>query len=153
MANVSLTQKEASLLKDLRDEEQLCIDKYTKHSSCASDPQLKNLFTQLAQCERKHFDLLGRIGSGEIPQMPPEQAQKPTFTAVYGAADTPEKQNDGFLCRDLLSGEKHVSHLYDTCVFEFTDDGVRKLLGQIEAEEQEHGKRLYDYMKVNSMYA
>ena len=62
---MTLTQKEQSLLKDLKDQEQLCIDKYTKHSACAKDPQLKNLFTQLAQHESFHplYDSLARLCS------------------------------------------------------------------------------------------
>ena len=34
---MQLTQKESSLIKDLKGQEQLCIDKYTKHAECASD--------------------------------------------------------------------------------------------------------------------
>ena len=35
------TQKEAGLLKDLKDQEQLCVDKYRRHAASANDPQLK----------------------------------------------------------------------------------------------------------------
>ena len=48
------TQKEAGLLKDLKDQEQLCVDKYRRHAASANDPQLKNLFEQLAQVEQQH---------------------------------------------------------------------------------------------------
>ena len=57
---LQLTQKETQLLKDMKDQEQLCIDKYTKHSDCAVDPQLKNLFSQMAQTERTHLDTLNQ---------------------------------------------------------------------------------------------
>ena len=67
-------------------------------------------------------------------------------------AQTPQKQNDCYLCTDLLATEKHASHLYDTCVFEFADGQVRSVLNQIQKQEQEHGKAIYDYMKTNSMY-
>ena len=40
---MQLTPKEASLLKDLKGQEQLCVDKYNRHAACANDPQLKNL--------------------------------------------------------------------------------------------------------------
>ena len=33
-----------------------------------------------------------------------------------------------------------------------TEDIVRQTLNHIQKEEQEHGKLLYDYMKVNGMY-
>lgn len=41
---MQLTAKEASLLKDLKEEEKLYIEKYTRHARCAADGQLKNLF-------------------------------------------------------------------------------------------------------------
>ena len=41
---MQLTPKEASLLKDLKGQEQLCVDKYNRHAASANDPQLKNLF-------------------------------------------------------------------------------------------------------------
>ena len=46
---MQLTPKEASLLKDLKGQEQLCVDKYNRHAASANDPQLKNLFEQIAQ--------------------------------------------------------------------------------------------------------
>ena len=45
--NMNWTQKETSLLKDLKDQEQLCVDKYMRHAENACDPQLKKLFSQL----------------------------------------------------------------------------------------------------------
>ena len=49
---MQLTPKEASLLKDLKGQEQLCVDKYNRHAASANDPQLKNLFEQIAQVEQ-----------------------------------------------------------------------------------------------------
>jgi hypothetical protein len=63
---MTLTPKETSLLKDLKDSEQLCIDKYTKHASAAHDPQLKNLFSMLASDEQKHLETLTEIGEGKV---------------------------------------------------------------------------------------
>ena len=42
---MTLTQKEKDLLKDLKDQEKLCVDKYKKHADAASYPQIKNLFS------------------------------------------------------------------------------------------------------------
>ena len=41
-------QKESALLKDLKGQEQLCANKYSRHADAANDPQLKQLFSQLA---------------------------------------------------------------------------------------------------------
>ena len=145
-------QKERDLLKDLKDQEQLCVDKYMRHAENACDPQLKKLFSDLAQQEARHLQTITQMESGTVPQMQSGgQQAAPSFTAAYGG-DSKEKQNDCFLCSDVLAGEKHVSGLYDTCVFEFRDGQARKALNHIQKEEQEHGKQIYDYMAANGMY-
>ena len=63
----NLTQKECTLLKDLKSQEKLCVEKYTKYSSEANDGQLKNLFTQIGQVERGHHETLTKIESGTTP--------------------------------------------------------------------------------------
>lgn len=146
-----LNQKETQLLQDLRDQETLCVEKYTKHAGAAADKQLGQLLNRIAQVEQQHLDAINQLGQGQIPQMSAGGTQ-PSFTATYGVAQTPQKQNDCYLCTDLLATEKHASHLYDTCVFEFADGQVRSVLNQIQKQEQEHGKAIYDYMKTNSMY-
>lgn len=150
---MQLTQKETSLLKDLKGQEKLCVEKYTKHSSCAVDPQLKNLFTQIAQVEQQHYNTLTQIENGTIPQQGAGSQNQPTFSATYGAQETPEKQNDSYLCTDVLSTEKHASSVYDTCIFEFKDENLRNILNHIQKEEQNHGKMIYDYMSANGMYS
>ena len=151
---MQLSQKEASLLKDMKDQEKLCIEKYSKHAACACDGQLKNLFTQLASAEKQHLGYLDKIGEGTVPQVATGSSSIPSsFSPCYGMADTPQKQSDCFLCSDLLAGEKHVSSLYDTSIFEFRDPAARKALNHIQAEEQQHGEKLYAYMSCNRMYS
>ena len=151
---MQLTQKETSLLKDMKDHEKLCVEKYKKHANCANDSQLKNLLNSIAQTEQEHLDTLTQIENGTVPQMPAQSSQpQSTFTATYGVMENADKKNDCFICTDLLSTEKQVSQLYNTCVFEFKDAGIRDVLNHIQKEEQQHGKQLYDYMEVNSMYA
>ena len=147
------TQKEAGLLKDLKDQEQLCVDKYRRHAANANDPQLKNLFEQLAQVEQQHLDAIVQMAQGTVAK-PADSATVPsTFTAAYSKMFSPQKQNDCYLCSDVLTMEKHASHLYDTCVFEFRDAAARSVLNYIQAQEQRHGKVIYDYMAANAMYA
>lgn len=149
---MQLNQKECTLIKDMKDQEILCRDKYNRAAACANDPQLKGLFQRLAQNEQEHFDTLTQIESGTVPQPAGQSAPPPAFNAVY-TGETSQKKDDCYLCSDALSAEKHASHLYDTCVFEFRDENVRKMLNHIQAEEQEHGKMIYDYMAANAMYA
>jgi spore coat protein CotF len=153
---MQLAQKETSLLKDLKDQEQICVEKYSKYSNDASDGQLKNLFTQIGQAEQQHLDTINQIMSGQTPAMQSgggnNQTQQ-TFTPTYKAADQSQnKQNDSYLCTDLLSTEKHVSSTYNTCIFEFKDTNIRSALNHIQKEEQQHGEQIYNYMAQNGMY-
>lgn len=152
---MQLTQKEESLLKDLKGQEKLCVEKYTKYASNALDPQLKELFTSIANVEQQHLNTISQIENGTMPQSDSGSAQtvKSSFTSNYGMGDTPDKQADCYLCSDLLADEKHVSSLYNTCIFEFSDKQLRDTLNHIQKEEQEHGKAIYDYMSVNNMYS
>ena len=150
---MQLSTKESAMIKELKGQESLCIERYTKAAGCAVDGQLKGLFTSLANTEQQHLDTLTQIENGTCPAPPAgKEAPLPTFTSVYGPAETPDKKNDCYLCTDALSGEKHVSSLYDTCIFEFTDDTVRSTLNHIQKEEQQHGKSIYNYMSANAMY-
>ena len=151
---MQLTQKETTLLKDMKGQEKLCVEKYTKYSSQALDPQLKELFTGIANIEQGHLNTLCQIEQGNTPSMSGgSQTVNTTFTSTYGMGDTPDKQADAYLCSDLLADEKHVSNLYNTCIFEFKDTAVRDLLNHIQKEEQQHGEKIYAYMSCNGMYS
>ena len=150
---MQLTQKETTLLKDLKDQEKICIEKYSKYSADAIDPQLKDLFSTIANAEQEHLNTLNQIEQGSTPSMGGgSQKPAPTFTQNYGMEDTADKKADCYLCSDLLADEKHVSNLYNTCIFEFKDTALRDALNHIQKEEQGHGKSIYDYMAANNMY-
>ena len=86
------------------------------------------------------------IGGGQ------KQTFQPPASAPASAVSPQGKQQDAYLCQDLLATEKHVSSVYNTGIFEFKDAGMRDALNHIQKEEQEHGKKLYDYMSQNGMY-
>jgi len=154
-----LTQKESSLLKDLRSQEQICVDKYNRYSSQACDKQLSQLFSSIGQTEQQHVSTIDQIMSGTVPSMSSgQQASAPSITPTYNnqasnQSQNQNKNNDAYLCSDALSTEKHVSSIYDTSIFEFKDPGLRNVLNHIQKEEQEHGKKIYDYMSMNGMYS
>ena len=150
---MQLNQKETTLLKDLMDQEKLCADKYSKYAASASDPQLKNLFSQMSTVEQGHYNALNQLSGGSVPSPDGSRPASPEIKATYTSSPSPEKQNDSFLCSDMLTAEKHVSSLYNTCIFEFRDEETRKLLNKIQADEQCHGKMIYDYMEKNAMYS
>lgn len=155
---MQLTQKETSLLNDLKEQEQICVEKYNKYSTDASDGQLKNLFKQIGQTEQQHLDSINQIISGTVPAMQSggnqQQKQQLSFSSTYNAGDNSQnKQNDSYLCTDLLTTEKHVSSTYNTCIFEFKDTNIRDALNHIQKEEQQHGEQIYNYMAQNGMYS
>ena len=149
---MELTQKERTMLEELKGHEKLCIEKYKRHSEAAHDEQLKSLFRGLSREESEHLSSLEQIGSGSVPPLNNAEKPLPVFSAKYTEALSPEKTADMYLCTDVLSGEKQVSHMYDTATFEFRDKNARDFLNHIQKDEQTHGKIIYDYMKANGMY-
>jgi spore coat protein CotF len=153
---MKLTQKETLLLKDLKDQEQVCVEKYQHYSSEAHDVQLKDLLTQIAQAEQQHLNTIDQIMNGTVPAMQVGQNKQAqlTFTPTYNVNSSDQsKQKDKYLCSDLLSTEKHVSSIYNTSIFEFKDTNIRNALNHIQKEEQVHGEQLYNYMALNGMYS
>lgn len=153
---IKLTEKEKLLLKDLKNQEQLCVDKYTAASSKAKAVDLKTLFKNIAAIEQGHLNTVNTIISGKAPSMSPKQGQsKPKFKTTFKAQSNYSaagKKNDKYLCSDLLATEKYVSSTYNTCVFEFAQPKLRQALNHIQKEEQMHGEWLYGYMSANGMY-
>lgn len=151
---MTLTQKETSLLKDMKGQEELCIAKYKKYAEDAKSSELKALFTSMAKVEENHLQTITAMMGGTVPPAPAqlENSNNAHCTPVQYASDA-DRQADSLLCQDMLSTEKHVSSLYDTSIFEFKDPAARKLLNHIQAEEQQHGEQLYAYMSCNGMYS
>ena len=150
---MTLSPKETSLLKDLKGQEKLCWEKYDKYSCDACADELKNLFSEMAQTERSHYDSINQMLTGTVPQMPTGlQNENNRWCTKVSYADEMSRDIDKFLCTDMLASEKHASSLYDVSVFEFTDPAARKALNHIQAEEQQHGEKLWGYMSQNSMY-
>ena len=151
---MTLTQKEHSLLKDAKGQEELCIAKYQKYSDMAKAPELKSLFSSMAQVEQNHLQTVTSMMDGNVPQ-PPQKLENSNNDHCTPAnyANEDDRKSDALLCQDMLTTEKHVSSLYDTSIFEFTNPQARQVLNHIQAEEQQHGEQLYAYMNCNQMYS
>jgi spore coat protein CotF len=149
----TLSTKENGLLKDLKGQEQLCIDKYTRYASEAKSTELKALFESMAKTEEEHLRTINEIMSGGTPTMPQTIGNSNNYnTSAYSYSSEEDRKQDAFLCTDMLATEKHASSLYDVSVFEFVSPENRRTLNHIQAEEQQHGEQLYSYMKSNNMY-
>jgi spore coat protein CotF len=135
----------------MQGQEQLCIQKYDNYAKEACSEQLRSLFQSLADVERGHLNSINELSAGRIPSLSSNGSTVPTpGKASY--TDESAKKKDSYLCSDMLATEKHVSSVYDTGVFEFSDAAARGVLNHIQSEEQNHGLYLYDYMNANGMY-
>lgn len=148
--DIQLSNKERTLLEEEKHHEEICIQKYQNYSKQATDPQLKQLFSQLATEEQHHYDMLTEILSGHQPNLNAHEkssSQKPS--SFNGAMSN---QTDEILCSDLLSTEKYISSTYNTAIFECVDPIVRLTLQHIQQDEQGHGQQIFDYMNTHGMY-
>ena len=153
---MTLTKKEQNFLKDLQNEEKLCIEKYNRAAEAACDPGLKQMLTKIAKTEESHYNTVTQMLGGTIPapKKPAKQkkAPEPTQQELKYKSSRACKQQDAYLMADLLATEKYVSGVYNTAVFEFCDEKARQTLSGIQQQEQHHGKQLADYMQANNMY-
>ena len=178
---IQWTQKEASLLQDLKGQEQLCVEKYNEYAQRANDPELKNLLTSIGETEVGHLKTLTDMLGGQMPQQQSQQGQgqqgQQNQQSQQGQGQqgqqnqqgcqcqqrvpdpgqcrqplTPEMQQDAYLCKDLLADEKYVSSSYNTSIFEFSSPQARQILNGIQSAEQHHGEQLYAYMARHGMY-
>ena len=151
---MELKEKERTLIQDLQTQEQSCVEKYGKYAAQAKDPELKSLFETIQKEEQKHYESLGQVLDGTVPECDCNDNNGKDYTpkATYMSDDNSEdKMNDSFLATDCIGTEKLVSSEYNTDVFVFGEPGVRKLLADIQVEEQNHAEMLYKYKTVNRM--
>lgn len=149
-----LTEKESTTIQDLQTQEQACIDKYNRYSKEAHDEVLKDLFSQLADEEQRHYDSLKQVLTGKVPACDCNDAAGKNYEpkATYDQlTNSDEKKEDCYLATDCIGTEKLVSGEYNSNVFNFENSDVRKLLADIQVEEQNHAEMLYKYKTVNGM--
>lgn len=149
-----LKEKEITAIKDLQTQEKTCIEKYKRYAQQAKDPVLKELFQQLSGKEQEHLNSLSQVLEGKIVECDCNDSDgknyqpKATYTSMSSQED---KQSDCFLATDCIGTEKMVSGEYNSNVFIFADAWLRKLLADIQIEEQNHAEMLFKYKTVNQM--
>lgn len=149
-----LKEKETTAIQDLQTQEQNCVQKYERYGKEAKDQVLRDLFAELKQNEQEHYNFLTQVLNGSVPACNCNDKRGAEYnpTATYKVAEESEdKKTDCFLATDCIGTEKMVSSEYNTNVFVFSDPGVRKLLADIQIEEQNHAEMLYKYKTVNGM--
>ncbi len=151
---MKLKDKETTAIQDLQSQEQTCVEKYKKYANEAKDPVLKELFQTLEKNEQQHFDSLSQVLRGQVPECDCNDKKGAEYNpkATYDAmSETADKKSDCFLATDCIGTEKLVSSEYNTNVFVFADACIRKLLADIQIEEQNHAEMLFKYKTANGM--
>ena len=149
-----LKQKERDAIMDLQTQEKNCVEKYRRYKEQAKDSVLKDLFGKLEKLEQKHYDTLGQVLNGEVPACDCNDSEGRNYEpkASYDSvAQSSDKMSDNFLVTDCIGTEKLVSSEYSTNVFKFASAALRKLLADIQIEEQNHAEMLYKYKTANGM--
>ena len=149
-----LTEKEMTVLKDLQTQEKTCIDKYEKYAGLAKDEELKHLFDELKKKEQEHYKTIGGMLNGEVPSCDCNDTAGRNYQPAghYSKSEnTEDKAYDCFLATDCIGTEKLVSGEYNTNVFACSASDIRKVLADIEIEEQNHAEMLYKYKQANGM--
>ena len=73
------------------------------------------------------------------------------MAVIQRVEESEDKKNDCFLATDSIGTEKLVSGEYNSNVFACTLTSIRKVLADIEIEEQNHAEMLYKYKMANGM--
>ncbi len=153
---VQLTQEERKVLEDHKKHEEVCIQKYDQYAQKASDPQLRNMFSQFASQERQHHETLSQLLQGQQPSTGggSGQGQQQSRPAVQNSGQNPRGsagQDDALMCQDAMMMEKFISDSYDNGIFASTNPTVRQALQHIQDEEQEHGEGLLNYLQNHGL--
>lgn len=151
---VNISEKERYIISNLQDQEKLCIEKYEKYEQQAKDRVLKDLFCSIKTSEQQHYDSLGQVLGGTVPAVnsgdDAGRSYSPTATYI-GNFNEQDKNSDKFLCTDAITTEKYVSSTYNNDLFQFGNSDIRRLLNDIQTEEQNHAEKIYKYKTINQM--
>ena len=151
---INLTEKEKYIIEDLKSQEKLCIQKYAFYEEMAYDPELAELFAQIRESEEKHYNSLNAVLNGNVMDSDVNDDNGAKYMPqmqYHQNSNNAEKEHDSFLCTDAITMEKYVSGAYNFDLFQFGNSKLRKLLADIEVEEQNHAEMLYKYKKANLM--
>ena len=154
MMSIVLNEKERAVIQDLQTQEKSCVEKYGKYAEAARDPELKSLFQSIQKQEEEHYQSLSQVLSGNLPDCDCNDSQGRDYApkAAYSSmSSNADKEHDAFLATDCIGTEKLVSGEYNTDVFVFVESKIRKLLADIQIEEQNHAEMLFKYKMANGM--
>ena len=91
---MQLTEQETNVIKDLQTQEKACVDKYRFYEQSAHDEELKNLFHRIGDEEQEHFDSLGMVLKGDVPNVSAARSGMEGYTPSesYAAGNNSEEK-------------------------------------------------------------
>ena len=116
--------------------------------------ELKQLFGELKKKEQEHYKTISGMLNGDVPSCDCNDTAGKDYKPEghYSKSEASEdKTNDCFLATDCIGTEKLVSGEYNTNVFACCASDIRKVLADIQIEEQNHAEMLYKYKMANGM--
>ena len=115
---------------------------YEQLAADVSEPALKELFSVLAASEDEHFKALSNLRDGEGEKSAGFVALTNAACAFRPLLDqrdhvaTLSRDPDGY--RQILAEEEETIRLYEDLAAHADDEGARKLLDKLVAEEKRH---------------
>ena len=100
------------------------------------------------------FDSLDQVIKGKVPSVDCNDSKGKNYNpaATYDSlGNSEDKKADCYLATDCIGTEKLVSGEYNSDVFVFGNSDIRKLLADIQIEEQNHAEMLWKYKTANGM--
>ena len=149
-----LNEREKLEIEFLKEQEATCIERYVRHAEEAKDQELKNLFHIIEKEERKHYDSLTQVLNGTVPECDTNDNMGKNYQpkATYAKSEKCEnKEHDCYLATDSIGAEKLLSSEYNDGIFVYNNSDVRKLLADIQIEEQNHADMMWKYKVANGM--
>ena len=127
---------------------------YEKLAATAPIPEMKNLFTLLAESEQEHHDALLKIKENAdsldatFKEFPESACLFKPLLAKRDLVAELIKQPDAY--QDIVKEEEQGIRFYDDLATKSKDDNARKLLHKIAAEERRHlsiVKNIYSFIE------
>ena len=100
------------------------------------------------------FDSLDQVIKGKVPSVDCNDSKGKNYNpaATYDSlGNSEDKKADCYLATDCIGTEKLVSGEYNSDVFVFGHSDIRKLLADIQIDEQNHAEMLWKYKTANGM--
>ncbi len=149
-----LNEREKLEIEFLRQQEATCVERYARHAKEANDQELKNLFNTIEKEERKHYESLTQVLNGTVPPCNTNDSMGKNYQpkATYNKSEqNVNKEKDCYLATDSIGAEKLLSSEYNDGIFIYNNSDVRKLLADIQIEEQNHAEMMWKYKVANGM--